>query len=179
MGTNEHRVDDLRTAARPDRAREERMRTLGDRRSLVLRALSAAFGLRVLGQALVMRRSLRWLPPMEQWQSGILPYPALLASQLAILGTQIAVIRRVPEFSGGSRLAGPLRWFGRLYAGTMVVRYIVSMARHPERRPFGKTIPIVFHLVLATWVMVLASLLRTGAGAAPGQRRGGSGRGEC
>ena len=36
---------------------------------------------RVAGQIVVVLRAPRWLPPMEQWQSGLLPYPVLLASQ--------------------------------------------------------------------------------------------------
>jgi hypothetical protein len=42
-----------------------------------------------------------------------------------------------------------------IYAGAMVVRYAVRMARRPEERWFGGTIPIVFHLVLASYVLVL------------------------
>ena len=30
---------------------------------------------RVAGQLVVARCAPRWLPPMEQWQSGLLPYP--------------------------------------------------------------------------------------------------------
>jgi hypothetical protein len=40
---------------------------------------------RVLGQIIVALRAPRWLPPMEQWQSGLLPYPALLAGQAVVL----------------------------------------------------------------------------------------------
>ena len=40
---------------------------------------------RVLGQLVVARFAPRWLPPFEQWQSGLLPYPALLAGQAVVL----------------------------------------------------------------------------------------------
>ena len=48
------------------------------------------------------------------------------------------------------------------YAIAMIVRYVVRMRHHPEARWTGQTIPIVFHLVLATWLFVLGSYLRTG-----------------
>ena len=47
--------------------------------------------------------------------------------------------------------------FSALYAGAMVIRYVVRMARRPDARWFGGTIPIVFHLVLATYVYALGS----------------------
>ena len=42
--------------------------------------------------------------------------------------------------------------FAVVYAGSMAVRYAVRMRRRPEARWFGGTIPIVFHLVLATYL---------------------------
>src|SRR5262249_39068835 len=40
---------------------------------------------RVAGQLLVWTRAPGWLPPMAQWQSGLLPYPVLLAGQAVVL----------------------------------------------------------------------------------------------
>ncbi|HEV3140390.1 MAG TPA: hypothetical protein VGY57_07750, partial [Vicinamibacterales bacterium] len=40
---------------------------------------------RVAGQLVVAWRAPRWLPPMEQWQSGLLPYPVLVAGQAVVL----------------------------------------------------------------------------------------------
>jgi hypothetical protein len=39
----------------------------------------------------------------------------------------------------------------------MLVRYVVRMRRRPEARWFGGTIPMVFHLVLATYLYALGS----------------------
>jgi hypothetical protein len=44
----------------------------------------------------------------------------------------------------------------------MLVRYPVQMALHPEWRWHHRTIPIVFHLVLATFLRVLAEVRRSG-----------------
>ena len=40
---------------------------------------------RVLSQLIVAWRAPAWLPPTEQWQSGLLPYPALVAGQAVVL----------------------------------------------------------------------------------------------
>lgn len=118
------------------------------------------FGLRVAGQLMVVTRAPRWLPPMEQWQSGLLPYPVLLASQLALTGTMALIAYQFTVAEGDFVDAAPraglvalvLSW---IYVGGMVFRYGWSMWRHPERRWFGRTIPILFHCVLASFLFVV------------------------
>jgi hypothetical protein len=51
----------------------------------VLIALLLLFCLRVLGQILVAFFKVSFLPPMEKWFSGLLPYPELLATQILII----------------------------------------------------------------------------------------------
>ena len=41
-----------------------------------------------------------------------------------------------------------------VYAGAMLVRYVVRMRRRRDQRWFGGTIPIVFHWVLAAFLLV-------------------------
>jgi len=48
-------------------------------------ALLFLFCLRVIGQILVAFFNVSFLPPMEEWFSVLLPYPALLTSQILIL----------------------------------------------------------------------------------------------
>lgn len=127
--------------------------------------LSSLFFLRVLAQLCVSRRRLRFLPPMEQWQSGLLPYPALLAAQGAILGVQIAVDIQSCQGRGllvasRPRLGRGMRLVSLVYFGSMVFRYGLSMRRHPDRRWFGQTIPIAFHCVLATYLFLYAKVFR-------------------
>ena len=93
-----------------------------------------------------------FLPPMEDWQSGLLPYPLLLASQVLI----IAVLATVcVHFSRGAGyfarahnwLATPLWIIGWIYVAGMLVRYALL------RRDL---IPVVFHIVLASFLIVVA-----------------------
>ena len=54
---------------------------------------------RVIGQIVVVLFAPRWLPPMEQWQSGLLPYPVLLAGQAVVLTLMVWISA---DFSRGA-----------------------------------------------------------------------------
>jgi hypothetical protein len=142
---------------------------LGQRDVRLMTVLSALFLGRVLGQLIVSRRRVRFLPPMEQWQSGLLPYPVLLLSQGVILATQATIIGQARRGDGilvkpRPKVGASLRALSVVYFGGMIARYVVSMRRHPERRWLGKTIPIWFHCVLATYLFVYGRLLRRSQG---------------
>jgi hypothetical protein len=108
--------------------------------------LAALFAVRTLGQLAVTYGGVTFLPPVEQWQSGLLPYPALLASQAIILLLLALVTRDVWRGRGPfvvlrPRLGTALAWFSAAYALAMVVRYAVTMALRPEWRWFGPRHP--------------------------------------
>ena len=112
---------------------------------------------RVIGQLIVYLYAPRWLPPMDEWQSGLLPYPVLLVSQAVVLTfmTLICVdfVRTRGFFLEPHPAGGVFSvWFAYVYFGGMIVRYIVTMTRRPERRWFGGTIPIVFHSIMAAFL---------------------------
>ena len=126
----------------------------------VLWLLTALFAVRIAGQVLVALRAPRWLPPMEDW--NLVPYRVLLPIQLAILGVMIWIDASFSAESGPpTERSEAIGWFlvvfSVVYAGSMVVRYAVRMRRRPEARWFGGTIPMVFHLVLATYLFALGS----------------------
>ena len=131
----------------------------------LLWGLLGLFALRVAGQALVAAGAAPWLPPMEQWYSGLLPYPLLVPAQLLIL---LLYGRVCLDFSRGDGWFVRTRpWFGRgalvfgwLYLGAMIVRYPVQMAINPGDRWLGRTLPIVFHWVLAAFVIAFGSFHR-------------------
>jgi hypothetical protein len=126
----------------------------------ILWLLTALFALRVAGQVLVAWRSPWWLPPMDHW--NLVPYRVLLPIQLCILAVMTWIDASFSADAGppvdrteafGWLLVG----FSAVYAGAMAIRYVVRMQRRPEARWFGGTIPIVFHLVLATYLYALGS----------------------
>jgi uncharacterized protein len=117
--------------------------------------------LRVIGQIIVVLRAPRWLPPMAQWQSGLLPYPVLLAAQAVVLTLMVWIsanfVRRSGVFFEPQRpgVGYVIVSCSRLYFGGMVVRYIVRMWRRPDQRWLGGTIPIVFHSIVAAFLWIV------------------------
>lgn len=131
------------------------------RHGLILACLTFLFAVRVLGQARVAFLGAAWLPPMEAWFSGLIPYPTLLAIQIAMLSAMIKIVRDVWSGTGcfagakSKRVTRFLIGFSAVYAASMVLRYAITMALHPERRWLGGTIPIFFHFVLAGFIYTL------------------------
>ena len=127
---------------------------------LLLGACTALFVLRVLGQAVVAIYDVGFLPPFERWYSGLLPYPLLLPAQIILAALMLKIVGDFARADGyfvslQPRTGRILMGLGCLYALAMMVRYCVTMAAHPELRWFTGTIPIWFHLVLATFVLAL------------------------
>ena len=128
----------------------------------ILVALFFLFIFRVVGQVLVAFGGVRWLPPLKEWFSGLLPYPGLLASQILII---ILFTRICVDFARGRgyfvapkrRFGINVMVFGWIYLGAMIVRYLLRMTLHVDQRWFGGSIPIFFHWVLASFVLVLGS----------------------
>ena len=126
----------------------------------ILWLLTALFALRVAGQVVVALRAPSWLPPMDEW--NLSPYRLLLPAQLVILAVMVWIDTSFSASSGppvdrSEAFGWTLVVFSALYAGAMAIRYVVRMRRQPEARWFGGTIPIVFHLVLATYLYGLGS----------------------
>ena len=126
----------------------------------VLAILLVMFVLRVLGQALVAVFDVPFLPPMQAWYSGLLPYPWLLSSQILIIGLFAGVCF---DFARGAGFfAVPRRGFGlallglgAAYLGTMLIRYSVRMTLYPGERWAGGSIPTFFHWVLAGFLLTV------------------------
>ena len=113
------------------------------------------FVIRVAGQLLVWRRSPSWLPPMQEW--NLVPYPVLLPIQLAFLAAMAAIAATLERVEPRPTLGRFLIVLSVLYAAAMAVRYAVGLWRRPDARWFGGAIPIVFHLVLAAFVLTWGS----------------------
>jgi hypothetical protein len=126
----------------------------------VLWLLTGLFALRVAGQVLVALGTRTWLPPMEDW--NLVPYRLLLPVQLVILVVMVWIDASFsadtgPPVGRTEAFGWFLVAFSAVYAGSMAVRYVVRMRRRPATRWFGGTVPMVFHLVLATYLYSLGS----------------------
>jgi len=126
----------------------------------LLALLTMLFALRVSGQALVAFVGATWLPVMEQWFSGLIPYPTLLITQLLMLMLMVKITGEIWRGKGTFAIPRPhwsqfLMKFSAVYVGAMVLRYVLTMILHPEMRWLGDVIPVIFHFVLAGFIFVL------------------------
>lgn len=117
----------------------------------VLWVLFALFALRVTGQALVAFFGVGFLPPMEAWYSGLMPYPYLLPAQLVIIALMAKIcvdftLGRGSFYSPRRFLATAGLWFGYAYLAAMMARAVFL---------WDRPIPIVFHWVLAAFVITV------------------------
>ena len=119
----------------------------------------ALFIARVLGQIYVGLYKPRFLPPWEEWYSGLLPYPWLLFAQILIIMWMTLISYDVTRSGGFFALETPgsiriVQWFSLIYFFGMMLRYVLTMWRDPARRWFKGTIPIWFHMVLAIFLLL-------------------------
>ena len=119
----------------------------------------ALFIARVLGQVYAGLYKPRFLPPWEEWYSGLLPYPWLLLAQVLIIMWMTLIAYDVTRATGFFVLESPatisfVQWFSLIYFFGMIFRYVLTMWRVPARRWFKGTIPIWFHMVLALFLLL-------------------------
>ena len=119
---------------------------------LLLTIFLALFIARVLGQLAVVLFHPAWLPPMEAWYSGLLPYPLLLPAQILIIVLMVAMIRQVKRSAPPNRkLSNALLVFALVYAAGMLLRLLLLHKGH---------IPVFFHWVLAAFLVTYAARRR-------------------
>jgi hypothetical protein len=116
----------------------------------------ALFIVRVIAQPIALLTSAPFLPPFESWHSGVLPYPALVGAQLLIIAW---LARTAWHFSRGDvtphyRLGVRVLVFGGLYFATMLARLVLGLTVLSTNRWFSSILPTIFHLVLASYLLV-------------------------
>lgn len=134
------------------------MRFLTDRRlTLWLWVLLGLFGIRVMAQWLQSRFSFAFLPAFDDWHSGALPYPTLLSLQALIAAVMAytcwVFTRASPVPRRGAGVA--LLVFGGVYLVTMLGRLVIGLFFMPDHYWFGQHLPSLFHLVLASFVLLV------------------------
>ena len=127
----------------------------------VLWVLLIVFILRVVSQMLVAAGVAPFLPPMEAWQSGLLPYPVLVMCQIVVItiyGKVCLDFTRGRGFFVQPRrgLGVGLLVFGSIYFGVMISRFIILLS-HPGEHWMGGPLPIVFHWLLAAFLLLVGS----------------------
>lgn len=91
-----------------------------------------------------------WLPPMELWYSGLVPYQILLPAQIAIIALMAKIcadFTRQRGFFVQPRRFFATWWlgFGWIYLAGMIARFVIQ----------GPTIPVFFHWALAAFMIAV------------------------
>ena len=131
--------------------------------------LSALFAFRVSAQLLVLSNPEWPLPAFERWHSEVLAYPILVAFQLAILLVLGLLSHKVfsDQLTPNSKRAKYLRVFGTFYFLIMLFRLclsisIIHLPGLSELAWFQRPLPSFFHLVLASFILILARCYLSG-----------------
>lgn len=119
--------------------------------------LTFIFVCRVLAQFSLTITDIPFIPPFEAWYSGALPYPQLLASQIVIIIVLGWVAWRFShaQVVAKRRTGIVLLILGSLYFSVIVIRLLVGFADLSDAVWFHRPIPSFFHLVLATFVLLV------------------------
>jgi hypothetical protein len=122
----------------------------------VLWWLTALFFIRVVAQPAALLFDHPFLPRFESWYSGAVPYPWLLVSQILILVLMLVVSSRASAGALERRptLGRVLTVLGGVYFGAMMVRLVLGATVLSSSRWFASPVPTVFHLVLASFLVV-------------------------
>ena len=122
--------------------------------------MTVLFAARVLGQAVQYWAPLPFLPAFDHFQGSGTPYGLLLAVQLVILGVMVRTAWQVHRQTlvRSARAARVLMWVGGIYLAGSVARIVVGMTVADAHAWFRTWIPAIFHLVLATYVLLVAGV---------------------
>lgn len=126
-------------------------------RSVVLWTCIGLFYLRVIGQLEVLLVAPPWLPDMDGWYSGLIPYPILVPVQIGILMLMPILVMRDTQRRRCASGDG-MPWVRRIaiaYFVVMMVRLMLQFARGAENVIDAGGIPVAFHWVLALFLLVL------------------------
>jgi hypothetical protein len=127
-------------------------------RNVVLWTCTGLFAVRVIGQIEVLLLAPDWLPPMDAWYSGLLPYPLLLPLQLLILMWMAALNTQGaadPTSLVNHRWRGAVRAFALIYCGAMLLRLGIQRLRGAMNLLEAGGIPVALHCVLALYLRAL------------------------
>lgn len=125
------------------------------------------FCFRVVAQLAAVAGAGSFLPSFEAWHSAVVPYWLLLSTQIAIV---FVFSWTAWKFTRGNVRARPSlgRWllgFGSIYFGVMVVRLALGLTVYGSHPWFGKWLPTLFHLVLASFLLIVGCFhVRAGRG---------------
>lgn len=135
--------------------------------------LLALFAGRVVAQPAQLWLHIPWLPAFDTWHSGALPYWLLLSLQLLILCVQarIAVAVGAGRVTPSRRAAWWWLILGSIYFAAMLARLGLGATVLASSHWFSAWLPTVFHLVLASFVLLVGIFHWRGSRPGSAERR--------
>jgi hypothetical protein len=129
--------------------------------ALLLWTCIALFAARVVAQFEALVVAPAWLPEMDAWYSGLLPYYLLLPAQLALLMVMAVVAWNRRVRTGRFALAHPratrvLRVVAVIYFLVMGLRLGINVAGNGAEFWREGALPVAFHWVLALFLLASA-----------------------
>jgi hypothetical protein len=124
---------------------------------VTLAILLALFCFRVLAQLLQSYVAVPVLPPFDAWQSGAVPYRALLASQILIIVFYGWILVRMStnRLRPSRRQGWVFLIIGLVYFSVMALRLIIGLADLSKHHWFHSYLPTYFHFVLSAYLIVV------------------------
>lgn len=132
--------------------------------SSALAVLASLFVFRIVAQLVTLWLPVSFLPPFESWHSNVLPYPLLVLSQVLILGLMLRATVRI-HTGRMSPQPETAKWFliaGGVYGASMLARLALGLTALSESNWFSHWLPTLFHIVLASFLLVLGLFHRKG-----------------
>ena len=124
--------------------------------AVALTSLLLLFVFRIVAQFGPGIHPVDFLPPFDEWHSGILPYPVLLTGQALVLAVllRIVVAHGTDRCIAHRRLGIVLLAGGGVYFAVMCFRLLAAMTFAAADSWLGATIPAFFHVVLACFALI-------------------------
>lgn len=119
--------------------------------------LTTLFCFRVIAQPATLFFEIPYLPPFQDWYSGVMPYWLLVIFQITIIGVMV----NTNIAHSGRRVIANLKRgrvllvIGLTYAAIMAARLILGYTLLADHYWFANSIAPLFHLVLATYILLL------------------------
>ncbi|MCI5066403.1 hypothetical protein MRY87_11825 [bacterium] len=122
-----------------------------------VRLLFTLFTLRCVAQLMQYALEFTWLPPFSRFQSGSIPYPLLLSLQVVILSLGWPLSLRIKQRTTplSPKIIRWIRPLGVVYLLFSVIRLFLGTCIYTEHSFWAAHIPSIFHLMLATWLLLV------------------------
>ena len=147
---------------------------MGSRYFPWLLVLFGLFVFRVLAQLVQSLHPVAVLPPFGAWHGGVMAYPLLVVLQVVVIVALAIILWRVRADA-----ILPRRWkyrvcftLGGVYFAFMSFRLLAGLTFLADNPWFSRSLPAIFHVVLATFILLFGCYMYRRSVSCDGNGRG-------